>query len=238
MKRLILAFIAGLLLVWYPLQAQRVLYIGDSVTDGGWGRSGGNMTPSNQRNLKDLNHIYGHSYMMLCASDLQSRYPGEELTFYNRGISGDTVQGMLKRWDEDAIALKPGTLTLLVGINDAMQRSFDIKAWEKGYRELLDRTLAALPGCRIVLCTPFFAKVGGHGHRRDADTILDRVQQQAAIVRTLAQEYGTTLVPFDTMFEDLVPGGPSETYWIWDGVHPTPAGHRRMADLWESLVRK
>lgn len=50
------------------LSAQRVLYIGDSVTDGGWGRSGGSALPSEKRNHSDLNHVYGHSYMMLCAA--------------------------------------------------------------------------------------------------------------------------------------------------------------------------
>ena len=213
------------------------LFIGDSITDGGWGNSGGSMAPSAQRNHSDWNHIYGHSYMMLCASDLQSRYPEAGLTFYNRGISGDTVKGLLKRWDDDALALKPGVLTLLVGINDAMQRDFDIKEWEKGYRQLLDRTLQALPDCRLVLGTPFFAKVGGHGRRRDADEILGRVRAEASVVRALAAEYGATLIPFDELFDRLLQDGPTETYWIWDGVHPTPAGHRRMADLWEYFVK-
>ena len=213
------------------------LFIGDSITDGGWGNSGGTMAPSSERNHNDWNHIYGHSYMMLCASDLQSAHPEEGLVFYNRGISGDTVQGLEKRWDEDALALKPDVVTLLVGINDAMQRQFDLSKWEAGYRRLLERTLEALPGCRLVLCTPFFAKVGGHGHRRDADQILSRVRSEASAVRSLAAEYGAILVPFDELFDGLVPGGPSETYWIWDGIHPTPAGHRRMADMWESLVR-
>ena len=27
------------------------------------------------------------------------------------------------------------------------------------------------------------------------------------------------------------PDVPTE-YWIWDGIHPTPAGHRLMADVW------
>ena len=47
-------------------KGMRFLFIGDSITDGGWGRSGGSMMPTEQRNQKDLNHIYGHSYMMLC----------------------------------------------------------------------------------------------------------------------------------------------------------------------------
>ena len=28
--------------------------------------------------------------------------------------------------------------------------------------------------------------------------------------------------------------GNEKCYWIWDAVHPTPAGHLRMAELWIS----
>ena len=62
----------------------RFLFIGDSITDGGWGRSGGKMMPTEERNQKDLNHIYGHSYMMLCAARIQSDYPEQETQFFNR----------------------------------------------------------------------------------------------------------------------------------------------------------
>ena len=34
-----------------------VLFVGDSITDGGWGRSGGSMATAEERNLRDLNHL-------------------------------------------------------------------------------------------------------------------------------------------------------------------------------------
>ena len=70
---------------------RRVLYIGDSITDGGWGRSGGSAKASKDRNQTDLNHVYGHSFMMLCAADYQSQWPDAEWQFWNRGISGNTL---------------------------------------------------------------------------------------------------------------------------------------------------
>ena len=45
---------------------RRVVYIGDSITDGNWGKADGK--PSSQRNLWDRNHLFGSGYMYLCAS--------------------------------------------------------------------------------------------------------------------------------------------------------------------------
>ena len=41
----------------------------------------------------------------------------------------------------------------------------------------------------------------------------------------------------DTLFEKLIRRQPRPSYWIWDGIHPTPAGHRKMAELWLRHVR-
>lgn len=59
----------------------------------------------------------------------------------------------------------------------------------------------------------------------------------AVLVRELAKETGAGLVPFDTLFEKLIRRQPRPSYWIWDGIHPTPAGHRKMAECWLRHVR-
>jgi len=223
---------------------RRVLWIGDSITDGGWGRSGGDMRPSSERNEWDKNHIYGHGFVEQCASYFESRYPDEEIKCWNRGISGNTLQQLAARWQEDAIALRPNVVSILIGINDACtffdrqkqapSLTFDIKAWETQYRALLDQTRDSLPGVQLVLCTPFIARAGWVA---ETDNFVQRQQlmeQMAAVVRHLAHDYHATLVPFDALFRQLYSTHPTSnpSYWIWDGIHPTPAGHRKMAELW------
>src|SRR5574344_181801 len=214
--------------------AQTFVFIGDSITDGGWGSSAGRGIPSSQRNLTDLNHIYGHSYVMLCAGDYGARYYKYENKFYNRGISGDTVAGILARCDNDMLQYKPDVVSILVGINDASRDDFDIAAWEKTYRSLLDKTMQALPGVHIMLCTPFVTNVGRTHDSGKYETLAARVAGEASVVHRLASDYGAVLVPFDEMFAGLLSETPAahSDYWIWDGVHPTAAGHRKMADLW------
>ncbi|MBO4720234.1 MAG: alpha-L-fucosidase, partial [Prevotella sp.] len=221
--------------------ARRVLYIGDSITDGGWGRSGGSAKASKDRNHKDLNHVYGHSYMMLCAAYYQSQWPDCDWQFWNRGISGNTLFQMADRWQEDALSLTPDVISILIGTNDVgayldeCKKSgkaftidgFDYNRWKQKYRHLLDTTRTVLPNAELVLCTPFVGKSTGQVRM----TITDSLAQ---IVRKIADDYKAVVVSFDQLFANLQKSEPTPKYWIWDGIHPTAAGHQRMAELWES----
>src|SRR5437763_1411211 len=76
----------------------RILFQGDSITDMNRGRTA------------DPNHILGHSYVFVIAAKYGSSYPERKLTFINRGVSGNTVADLAKRWDKDTISLKPDIL--------------------------------------------------------------------------------------------------------------------------------
>ena len=114
----------------------RVLFIGDSITDGNWGNACGMPKPTAERSLWDMNHIYGSGYMYLCASHYQGDFPEKEYAFFNRGISGNTLRDLEKRWEEDVIGMKPDVLSVLVGTNDVhyylqgdKKEPFDFEGW-------------------------------------------------------------------------------------------------------------
>ena len=152
---------------------------------------------------------------------------------------------MAARWQEDAIALNPDIISILIGTNDVgayedlckrndtpfTVEGFDFNGWEQCYRSLLDSTRAALPDVQLFLCTPFAGKA--RGEVRVA--ITNRLAQ---IVSRLAEDYGCVLVPFDDLFSSLQQDEPNEKYWIWDGVHPTAAGHLRMSELWIKVAEE
>lgn len=228
------------------INALTVLFIGDSITDGMWGRSNGGATSSKDRNHKDLNHIFGHGYMFLCAAHYMSECPDCGYVFYNRGISGNTLRDLENRWDDDVLALNPDVVSVLVGTNDVSMwledknrtAPFDIKGWEARYRGLLDKTLSAHKDVKFVLCAPFTAYTGRM--RKSADFALrDSVMREcSAVVKRIAEDYGAVYVPFGDMFDNIYKTVPTsdDTYWIWDGIHPTAAGHQRMSELWIQSV--
>lgn len=240
MRRLIL-----LLCLLFPLavtaQGAHWVWIGDSITDGGWGRSGGSMAPSEERNLKDQNHLYGHSYMFLVAAELQSRYPEQGYRCSNRGISGYTLTELEERWERDVEALQPDLLSILVGTNDVDRAlrsgGFDLESWEQRYRNYLTRTREAFPEVRLVLCTPFVMRAGRLARTENYAERAAHIAACAEAVRRLAKEFRAELVDFHALFARLEgQKHVAPEYWVWDGIHPTPAGHHRMARLWLKRV--
>lgn len=218
---------------------KRGLFIGDSITDGGWGRSGGSMAPSKERNHHDLNHIYGHSFVMLAISQLTAEEPDLPYEWANRGISGNTLTDLEVRWDEDALTPAPDVVTILVGINDVLSqkggKDIDATDWHRRYRTLIDRTREKNPDVKFVLITPFV-----YPRRNQSATeyaaeraVVDRLARE---VRALAEETGSTLVDANRLYEPLCNRDGAD-HWIWDGVHPSPAGHYVLAQWWLNAIK-
>jgi lysophospholipase L1-like esterase len=203
-----------------------VLFQGDSITDAGRDRkSSGPNDPS----------ALGRGYPCLLAAALLADHPQAQLKVYNRGISGNKVPDLAKRWQEDTIALRPNLLSILIGVNDIWHKlsgrySGTVEDYETGYRALLRQTLKELPGVRIVVCEPFVLRCGAV-----SDQWFPEFDQRRAVARKLADQLGLTLVPLQTMFDDAAKDAPPQ-YWAGDGVHPTLAGHALMAKTWRAIV--
>jgi lysophospholipase L1-like esterase len=157
----------------------------------------------------------------------------------NRGISGDTVPKLAARWERDALDHQPDVLSILVGVNDVAEvmegRSGDATGqdFRFGYDQLLKRTRAELPEVRLVLGEPFYLPTSPKPALRELWAA--RVATYAAVVRELADAHDATLVPYQRAL-DAAAGRAPASHWIWDGIHPTYAGQRVLADAWIEAV--
>ena len=201
-------------------QNSRILFQGDSITDGNRGRS------------EDPNHILGHGYAFIIAAKYGAQSPERKLVFMNRGVSGNKVTDLSARWKQDTLDLKPDILSILIGICD-LGVQVSAEKYEEGYDKLLADTVTALPNVKLVLGEPFALPVGGFKEGWDARRA--ELKQRQQIVQKLASKYHAAVVHFQKVFEDACQRAPGE-YWIWDGVHPTYSGHQLMADEWVRAV--
>ncbi len=199
-----------------------ILFQGDSITDGGRWKG------------DDQNHIYGQDYGYIVAGRIGVDYPERNLTFVNRGVSGNRVPDLAARWKEDALDLKPNVLSILVGINDSRNRDSDGPAqFEAAYDRLIVDTQTALPNTQIVLGDPFALRVGSHVEGFDQWRAHIQLYQDA--VKRLARKYRLPIVEYQRLFNDACKRAPA-SHWSWDGIHPTPAGHMLMAEEWIRVV--
>lgn len=205
---------------------QTILFQGDSITD---------CSRSREQTLGLYPAALGHGYAYMIASTLCARYPQLNLRFINRGVSGDRVRDLQARWDEDCIDLRPDWLSINIGINDTWRRYKDdpervdmttVEAFEAGYRELIVRARRANPGLQLILVEPFVLPA-------PPDRLMWRedLDPKIAVVRALAREFSTLLVPLDGLM-NAASTQVAPQYWAEDGVHPTPAGHKLIADAW------
>lgn len=206
-----------------------ILFQGDSITDGNRGRN------------EDPNHIMGHGYAFSIASRVGFDYHEKKYVFHNRGISGNKVTDLADRWQKDTLDVKPDVLSILVGINDAnsvilnRQPVVSVEKYEETYNRLLEQTRAAFPEIVFVLCEPFILKVGRI--KENWDAYHSDIVQRQAVVRKLAEKHNAVYVGFQDVFNKACERTAAD-YWIWDGVHPTVAGHELMAREWMKQVEK
>ena len=233
----LLTALAGL---WSPGQAAdsppavfrkgaRVLFQGDSITDGGRDRSGF---------LRG--RAMGHGYPYIIGANYGGHFPELQLEFLNRGVSGNKVSDLVARWQKDAIALKPDVLSILIGVNDVWHnigagKEIKYDEVEAAYDKLITDSLAALPGLKIVLCEPFILPGTANKDRwAQWDEATRKIRQ---IVAKLGEKHKLPVVRFQKVFDDACKLAPAE-YWLFDGVHPFYAGHQLMADEWVRTVKK
>jgi len=198
-----------------------ILFQGDSITEGG-----------RQAGL-DYNHNMGQDYDYILAAELGLRLADRDLTFLNRGISGNTVTDLAARWRDDVLALKPNLLSILIGVNDTLFASESVPTYETTYDQLLTDTRAALPQIKIVMGQPFVLPVGRQIADYDQHRAAVKLRQDAAA--RLASKHGWPLIPYQQVFDDAQRLAPAD-HWSWDGVHPTYAGHGLMSQAWLKTV--
>jgi len=204
-----------------------VVFQGDSITDAKRDRS---ITAPNK------GPGLGSGYVHMVVSTYLSEHPAAKSTFYNRGISGDIVSRVRRRWDKDTAALRPDLVSILIGINDFWRTKR-----LKGYRgtpaiyhrelvDLLDHVGHTLPEARVVLCVPFVLDTGvvKEGWRADLAPYQQTVRAQAA-------HRNLVMVDFQEMFDTAGASKPP-SHWSADGIHPTPAGAALMARTWLARV--
>ena len=153
---------------------------------------------------------------------IQRRIDGAGLDFMvqNAGVSGETSAGARRRIDWLMAQQPPAVLVIETGANDGL-RGLDPAAMRGNLEAIVDRAQQQVPPPRIVI-------VGMEAPPNMGRSYTSRFRE---VFRSVAEERGAAYVPF---LLDQVAGIDSLNQA--DGIHPTPAGQRIMAEtVWRVL---
>ncbi|RDU38203.1 hydrolase [Neobacillus piezotolerans] len=198
---------------------QRIVFIGDSITFSG----------------KTETDPIGTGYVRLLHDYLKVTYPERSLDIFNKGISGNRVNNLAARWEQDVLTLLPDLVSISIGINDVW-RQLDSPEMEQIYpeqfEEIYETILADLKlktNAAIVLMEPTVIEedIESEGNRK----LIPYVE----IVHKLAARHGATLVPTHQAFIGYLKKGGVHPLTT-DGVHMNSMGDMLMAKTWIQAV--
>ncbi|WP_304062619.1 SGNH/GDSL hydrolase family protein [Pedobacter glucosidilyticus] len=200
-----------------------ILFQGDSITDAG-------------RKKDDLNfntpNSLGGGYALQAAAEMLLKHPDKGLKIYNKGISGNKVYQLAERWDKDCLELKPQVLSILIGVNDYWHKhngKYDgtIETYKKDFRALLNRTKESLPNVKLIIGEPFAVK----GIKAVDESWYPAFDEYRKAAKEIAEEFQAIFIPYQKVFDEAQKTAPG-VYWTYDGVHPSLAGAKLMAEAW------
>lgn len=172
---------------------------------------------------------FGDGYVNLVNAFLCSMYPENEVMVVNRGVNGNTIVDLEKRWDKDILELNPTWVTVLIGINDVWghfsgqlehRRTVDETTYRRLYESIVKRTIDKVNG--MIILSPFMME------KNKNDEMRQMVETYAGIAREIAEKYGLIYVDLqkrmDKFLESL-----SSYHISQDRVHPDIKGHMIIA---------
>ncbi|MER6805711.1 MULTISPECIES: SGNH/GDSL hydrolase family protein [Streptomyces] len=191
------------------MRSPRFVALGDSLTEGVGDRVGGGW----------------RGWAALLAESLGP----EPARFTNLAVSGAQTRDVLEGQLPAALALRPDLVSVVVGVNDTLRRTFDIRA----VAARLDQVYAACTGQGAVLLTACLpdpgAVLGLPGAL--ARPLARRQRAVNTVVHALSDRYGA--VHLHACEGDWIT---DRAMWSADRLHPGEPGHRQLALRFHALL--
>lgn len=203
-------------------EKKKIIFIGDSITHAG----------RNELAEPSWEGALGYGFANLINAELVGRFPQKEIFVLNKGIGGNRIIDLKKRWNQDVIEERPDILTIMIGVNDAWRqvdgRFLDIEQisfelFEAIYIELIEQTLTKVPN--IIIMSAFMLETNPN------DEFRQLVDHYNEIAKKIAENYHLPYINVQKKFDEFLKY--QSSYRISsDRVHPNIIGHQIIAKEW------
>lgn len=170
--------------------------------------------------------FFGDSITEMC--NLQEYYP--TINSCNRGISGDTTQGMLDRLQTNVLDIAPSQLVFLGGTND-IGRNIAVQDVADNIQSIIQKTQEALPNCKIYIQSvypvntvrkpTFYSKTGIRTN--------DKIDELNLLLQEVCKEQNCVYIDVNSSLKDS--DGNLDSKYTIDGLHLTKDGYLKASSI-------
>ncbi len=176
-----------------------------------------------------------------------TRFPDQQVTFFNCGVAGDITGGILKRMDDDILIHKPTYAVIMIGMNDVQRSLYGAKpsinpdtlsrrkgaliTYQKNLEKIINIFLAK--NIRVILQKPTIFDQTAILECPNNLGVNDALKNCADYLDVLATKYNLSIVDYWSIMNqintDMQKVDRSATITGKDRVHPDATGHFVMA---------
>jgi acyl-CoA thioesterase I len=168
-------------------------------------------------------------YLDFLKEMLKKHYPGTYFQIVNKGIPGDTASGGLDRIDTDVYFYNPDCVLVEFALNDAFC-GFSSELFGRNIHEMI-AGIRKNTQAEVVLVTAVWL---------DDPKSYEFVEEFYGKLEEMAQKFGLPVARVHEHWRRQVKGGSVDFQDLvqFDGVHPTVAGYKLMADAVMDVFRE
>ena len=194
----------------------KIVFIGDSITE--WGCE------------EDPENI-GTGYVRLIHDYLVTTYPERKPVVLNRGVGGNRIPDLAKRWQKDVLDENPDYVSVSIGINDVWRQIDHLvddqvypDQFEQIYVDLLTQ-LKEKSNAKIIIMEPTIIEEDVHSEANK------KLVAYVDVVKRLAERFEAIYVPTNQAFIHFL-NTDADLKLTIDGVHTNSTGNMLIAQTW------
>ncbi|MBO5775910.1 MAG: hypothetical protein J6R35_00895 [Clostridia bacterium] len=194
---------------------QRILFIGDSITD----------VKFNRRFARGIGGK--EVYCLQVAKELKKKY--KHLKFFYKGIASNRTYHVYDRLTKDCINLKPDLIIMLIGVNDAWENYVPeqypplLRPMAPHIKEVYRRIKTELPNAKLITMLPFM--IHTIEEKLPFQKVLDKFIDD---LREYASGNADEIIELQSVF-DTEETITAPALLARDSIHPTNLGHSIIA---------
>jgi lysophospholipase L1-like esterase len=140
------------------------------------------------------------------------------LILYNRGIGGDTTEGILRRLDSNVLTIHPSVIVLLIGIND-IHTGVSVAGIESNLIAICLQIQSALPDCYVYIESLYPTNDSMLAYLPD---YWETIAETNVRIQAVCGQFGYTYV---NVHDFLLAGEELNRSYSGDGLHLNSAGY-------------